>query len=96
MHSDLPPVTGTWPNDTGGTKLRGYVQLNNGTDPGVLNPTLADNTIAPAAVHYMGPVIIAQRDRPVRVKFTNMLPTGQGGHLFIPVDTTVMGEQGTP
>ena len=27
LHSDLPAVTGTWPTQTGGTKLRGYVQL---------------------------------------------------------------------
>ena len=36
----------------------------------------------------MGPTIIAQRDRPVRVKFVNQLPTGAGGNLFIPVDKT--------
>ncbi|MGA2402328.1 MAG: choice-of-anchor R domain-containing protein, partial [Syntrophobacteraceae bacterium] len=41
--------------------------------------------------HYLGPLIIAQRDRPVRVKFTNNLPTGAGGNLFIPTDTTYMG-----
>jgi FtsP/CotA-like multicopper oxidase with cupredoxin domain len=61
------------------TKLRGYRQAN-----------------APAGAeagkfHYSGPLIIAQRDRPVRIKFTNKLPTGAGGNLFIPVDTTVMG-----
>ncbi len=60
------------------TKLRGYVQVNT-TDATVSKPS------------YMGPVIVAQRDRPVRIKFTNMLPTGSGGDLFIPVDTTVMG-----
>ena len=32
LHSDLPPVTGTWPNQSGGTKLRAYVQLVNGYD----------------------------------------------------------------
>ncbi|MFB3879681.1 MAG: hypothetical protein ACE149_00385 [Armatimonadota bacterium] len=57
------------------TLLRGYVQLNGG-DP---NP------------HYLGPIILAQKGRPVRVKFTNFLPTGAGGDLFLPVDTTVMG-----
>ncbi|MEI7555199.1 hypothetical protein [Candidatus Chlorohelix sp.] len=29
--------------------------------------------------------------KPVRIKFVNKLPTGSGGNLFIPVDTTVMG-----
>jgi hypothetical protein len=56
------------------TKLRGYVQKNGG-DP---NP------------HYLGPIIVAQKDRPVRVKFTNLLPTGAGGDLFLPVDHTLM------
>ncbi len=74
MHSDLPPTT-----------LRGYVQLNYGTDAqGV-------NSLPPAPVHYLGPTILAQQDRPVRIKFTNLLPTGSGGDLFLPVDTTVMG-----
>ena len=74
MHSDLPPTT-----------LRGYVQVNNGTDAS------GNNTVVPGGIHYMGPTIIAQKDRPVRIKFTNKLPTGAGGDLFIPVDTTVMG-----
>ncbi|MDD5306799.1 MAG: multicopper oxidase domain-containing protein [Deltaproteobacteria bacterium] len=78
MHADLPPVVGTWPNQTGGTLLRGYMQTNT-TDPLVKVP------------HYMGPIIIAQKDRPVRITFKNMLPTGADGNLFLPVDTTVMG-----
>src|SRR6185436_14382114 len=41
--------------------------------------------------HFLGPLIIAQKDRPVRVKFTNKLPTSAGGDLFLPVDTTIMG-----
>jgi len=64
-------------SDLPATTLRGYVQVSNGVD------------VAP--IHYMGPVIVAQKDRPVRVKFTNKLLTGEGGNLFIPVDTTVMG-----
>jgi FtsP/CotA-like multicopper oxidase with cupredoxin domain len=75
MHSDLPKAT----------RLRGYVQTNNGTD------AAGQNTVAPAGIHYLGPIIVAQRDRPVRIKFTNDLPTGTAGNLFIPVDTTLMG-----
>ena len=71
MHSDLPP-----------TKLQGYVQVNNGTDAGG-----TVNNVAPAPIHYLGPTIVATKDRPVRIKFTNKLPTGMGGDLFIPVDT---------
>ena len=77
MHSDLPPVVGTWPNQTGGTKLRGYVQENNGVMIGT--------------PHYLGPLILATKGKPVRIKFTNRLPIGTGGNLFLPVDTTIMG-----
>ena len=60
------------------TRLRGYVQVDGTGTP-----------IAP--IHYLGPIIVATKDRPVRIKFTNRLPTGAGGNLFIPVDTTYMG-----
>jgi FtsP/CotA-like multicopper oxidase with cupredoxin domain len=40
---------------------------------------------------YDGPTIIANRNRPVRVKFMNKLPIGSGGNLFLPVDTSIMG-----
>jgi FtsP/CotA-like multicopper oxidase with cupredoxin domain len=78
MHSDLPATT-----------LRGYVQLN---DP--VNPVTRDgagNIVAWPQPHYLGPVIVSAKNRPVRIKFTNLLPTGSGGDLFVPVDTTVMG-----
>ena len=67
------------------TTLRGYVQTNNGTDPTGLN------TLIPEPVRYLGPIISAQKDRPVRIKFTNNLASGGMGNLFLPVDTTVMG-----
>ena len=74
LHSDLPA-----------TRLRGYVQVNRGTDGA------GNNTINPEPIHYLGPTIFATKDRPVRVKFTNKLPIGAGGDLFLPVDTSVMG-----
>lgn len=59
------------------TRLRGYYQIN---------------TSGTASVpHYLGPLIVATRDRPVTVKFVNSLPTGTAGNLFIPVDTSMMG-----
>ena len=79
MHKDLPAVSGTWPNQTGGTLLRGYVQTN----APVGSPALVPN--------YLGPIIVAQSNRPVRIKFTNALPTGSAGDLFIPTDQTVLG-----
>ena len=58
-----------------GTTLRGYRQTNT-TDPVV------------SQFHYLGPLIIATTNRPVRVKFTNSLPTGA---LYVPNDPTIMG-----
>ncbi|OZV79384.1 hypothetical protein CA850_18110 [Micromonospora echinospora] len=75
LHRDLPP-----------TRLRGYRQLNLGTD------RHGHNTVAPPArAYHLGPMIAARRDRPVRIKFINQLPTGRAGELFLPVDTTVPG-----
>nr|WP_121162584.1 fibronectin type III domain-containing protein [Micromonospora pisi] len=72
--------------DLGPTRLRGYRQLNNGTD------AFGRNTIhPPSRPYHLGPVIVAQRDRPVRVKFVNRLPTGAAGLLPLPVDPTVRG-----
>src|SRR5574341_2367833 len=41
--------------------------------------------------HFLGPVIVATRDRAVRIVFYNLLPTGSEGDLFLPTDSTVMG-----
>jgi hypothetical protein len=64
--------------DLPATTLRGYCQLAN----------TSSTSCTPS---YLGPVILAQKDRPVRVLFRNLLPAGAGGNLFIPVDTTYMG-----
>jgi FtsP/CotA-like multicopper oxidase with cupredoxin domain len=91
MHSDLPPTT-----------LRGYVQLSTDVVPGKQvqlrypngSPiSLPDGSPALAVdnPHYLGPLISATKDKPVRILFRNLLPTGMDGNLFIPVDTTVMG-----
>ena len=63
--------------------LRGYVQVPTGSTGCNATPVVPQN--------YLGPVILAQKNRPVRVKFTNCLPADAGGDLFIPVDTTYMG-----
>ena len=74
---ELVEYTEKMHTDLPATKLRGYRQAN------------ADG--GPTPPHYLGPAIVAQKDRPVRILFRNMLPTGAGGNLFIPTDTTVMG-----
>lgn len=80
LHRDLPA-----------TRLRGYRQLNLGTD------AHGHNTVAPAGrPWHLGPLILARRGRPVRVKFINQLPTGRSGELFLPVDPTVDGAGAGP
>lgn len=91
MHSDLPVTTN-----------RGYVQLSTSVVPGNKIPLTQDGTkpilladgsqaVGVDKPHFMGPAIIGESGRPVRVKFYNLLPTGAEGNLFIPVDTSVMG-----
>jgi FtsP/CotA-like multicopper oxidase with cupredoxin domain len=95
MHSDLPP-----------TLLREYVQLSTsvvagkhvalGTDlvDGTSEPTLMPDGSPAYAVddpHYLGPVIVAKKDRAVRIVFYNLLPTGAKGDLFLPTDSSMMG-----
>ena len=66
---------------TGATTLRGYVQVPQGSTGCSAALALKPN--------YLGPVIVAQKNRPVRVKFTNCLSPATD--LFIPVDNTYMG-----
>jgi FtsP/CotA-like multicopper oxidase with cupredoxin domain/fibronectin type 3 domain-containing protein len=79
MHSDLPP-----------TLLRGYVQLETAVVTGA-HYALPGGKFGVDAPHFLGPTIIAQKDRPVRITFYNLLPTGAAGDLFLPVDSTLMG-----
>ena len=85
------------------TLMRGYVQLSTGVVPGAREQLTNANLVStvPAtqitgqfgvtAPHYLGPTIVATKDRPVRITFRNLLPTGAEGNLFLPTDTTLMG-----
>jgi FtsP/CotA-like multicopper oxidase with cupredoxin domain len=92
MHSDLVKPT----------LLRGYVQIATANYKGKTytlkdaqgqdykdangNPVFTvDNP------HHLGPVIKATSGKAVRIKFSNFLPTGAAGNLFLPVDTTITG-----
>jgi len=97
MHSDLPP-----------TRHRGYVQLATSVVPGAYIQLFQPDGVTPILKpdgtqaygvdkpHFLGPTIVATSNRPVRLKFYNLLPTGAGGNLFLPVDTTVMGSGDGP
>ena len=95
MSSSLPP-----------TLLREYVQLSTQNVPGkhvALMNDLKNGNSVPALMpdgspafgvdnpHYLGPVIAATRDKPVRIVFYNLLPTGSEGDLFLPTDSSLMG-----
>ena len=75
LHSDLPA-----------THLRGYRQLNNGTDA-----SGANTVVPPTGNQYLGPIIVAKKGRAVRIKLVNHLSKGAAGKLPLPVDTTYMG-----
>jgi len=65
-------------------------QLLDGTTTPVLMPdgTQAYGVDEP---HFLGPLIVAQKDRPVRITFYNLLPSGSDGDLYLPTDSTIMG-----
>jgi FtsP/CotA-like multicopper oxidase with cupredoxin domain len=94
--SDLPP-----------TLVRGYVQIETPANAGIsrhfpLVNELLDGTTQPVMINgqqayavtppqWLGPIIAATKDKPVRIVFHNLLPTGAAGDLFLPVDATMMG-----
>ena len=51
----------------------------------------SSSTAGDGTPSYLGPAIVATKDKPVRILFKNQLPTGADGNLFLPTDTTVMG-----
>ena len=84
MHSDLAPTT-----------LRGYVQLETSVNTPTSKhiPLFYPNgsqirnaagipVLAYDNPHYLGPLVVAQKDVPVRVKFYNYLANGEDGNLL--------------
>jgi len=72
---NLVQYTHQFSRDLPATTVRGYADAN--------------ATGGDAGGHYMGPVILAPRNKAVRLLFQNLLTPG--GPHFLPVDTTVMG-----
>ncbi|MGC2063876.1 MAG: hypothetical protein WA610_12935 [Thermodesulfovibrionales bacterium] len=104
MHSDLPPTKtrGYVQLETAAVlaKMAAQSLVSKHVDVGGGHFAI-DNP------HFLGPVIVARGSAlgvagapgqpvPVRLKFYNLLPTGSGGNLFLPVDTTVMGSGDGP
>lgn len=106
LSSSFPGCDTNPPAPGAGTLLRGYVQLSRDSVTGVplftenldgttstTQLTLPDGSLAYGVTEpqFLGPVIAATKDKPVRVTFFNLLPTGSGGDLLIPTDSTLMG-----
>ena len=86
------------------TLVRGYVQLETAANAGISQHSRWQMncstgrvryehglTAAVTPPQYLGPIIVATKDKPVRIVFHNLLPTGAGGDLFLPADSTLMG-----
>ena len=82
--------------------MRGYVQLETPTNAVVvsgfnLQNELRDGTkvdtgyLAVTPPQWLGPTIVAPKDKPVRIVFYNLLPTGADGDLFLPTNSSLMG-----
>ncbi len=99
MNSSLP-ITGTLLREyvqletPANASVSKHVALQTDLLDGTSIPTLMPDGSQAYAVddpHYLGPIIAATKDRPVRIVFYNLLPTGAAGNLFLPVDSTLMG-----
>ncbi len=100
LSSSLPAVKDP---STGGTLIRGYVQLKTaaqsgitgvplvGPDGPIMMPDGITQAVGVTEPQWLGPVIGATKDKPVRITFYNLLPKDKGGDLFIPTDSTLMG-----
>ena len=88
-------------SDLPATLVRGYVQLSTTAVPGqhvtLFNELQNGDKQAitgytgVTAPQWLGPIIAATKDRPVRIVFRNLLPNGADGDLFLPTDSTMMG-----
>jgi hypothetical protein len=95
-----------------GTLLREYVQLETPNNAVFSKHVLLENDLlgggtSPITIdglpvyavddpHFLGPVIVANKNKPVRIVFYNLLPTGSEGDLFLPTDSTLMGSVWVP
>jgi FtsP/CotA-like multicopper oxidase with cupredoxin domain len=94
-------------SDLPSTLVRGYVQLETPANKAIsqsfpLVNEMLDGTTQPVLIdgvqaygvtppQWLGPVISATKNKPVRIVFRNLLPTGSDGDLFLPTDSSLMG-----
>ena len=73
-----------------------YNEMLDGTRVAITQPDGVTPVLGVTPPQYLGPTLVATKDKPVRIVFRNFLPTGAGGNLFLPVDTTLMGSGADP
>ncbi len=85
-----------------GALVRGYVQLETPANASIsqhypLFNEMIDGRLVDTGYfgvtppQYLGPIIGATKNKPVRLIFRNLLPTGSDGDMFLPTDSTLMG-----
>ena len=101
--SDLPPtlVRGYVQLETpdNATVSQHFPLTNANLDPTQPDtPVLIDGLQAYGVTppQYLGPFVTATKNKPSRITFRNLLPTGAAGDLFLPVDSSMMGSGATP
>jgi FtsP/CotA-like multicopper oxidase with cupredoxin domain len=101
FNADLPPTlvrayvqiaTPEWLADHPGLESQIFPLQNELLD-GTKQDVMIDGVQAYGVTspQWLGPVLVASKNKPVRVVFRNLLPTGADGDLFLPVDSTLMG-----
>ena len=73
--------------DSAGNPTTTPITVNIGTVAAPINV----NVYAYQKPTYLGPIILATKGVPTRIKFYNLLPAGAAGDLFIPTDITFAG-----
>lgn len=111
MHSDLPKETtlrgyvqlypkGTLPAAYA-SNANAYPLTYPDNSP-IYWPGTQEQVVALGKPHYLGPVVVATKDKPVRVLMMNLLPVGRhdgvsrNGDLPLPVDEALGGAGATP
>lgn len=68
-----------------------YNEMLDGTRVPVMKADGVTQYFGVTPPQFLGPIIAATKDKPVRIVFRNLLPKGAGGDLFLPVDSSLMG-----
>ena len=71
-------------------------ELMDGTQVPVMKSDGVTQWLGVTPPQWLGPTLVASRDKPVRIVFYNLLPKGSDGDLFLPTDSSLMGSGTIP